>query len=164
MDSNTSLKLYVSQIRPHLEYASQVWHPYKTKESTMIENVQKFALRVCSKNYSATYTELLELNNLPTLENRRILLQLCSLYKIINNLVHFPHILLPQHSYISERSAHHTRQYYITFARTHQHKESFIPSTLKRWNNLPDYCVDANISFYFLNITLKVYFISLVYL
>ncbi len=41
----TPLKLYKTVIRPHLEYASQVWSPYLEKEIKSIEDVQKYALR-----------------------------------------------------------------------------------------------------------------------
>ena len=40
----TLLTLYVCLIRPHLEYASQVWNPHLLKDINKIENVQKFAL------------------------------------------------------------------------------------------------------------------------
>ena len=42
-------KMYVSIIRPHLEYAAPVWNPELTKDIRKLENVQKFALRVCTK-------------------------------------------------------------------------------------------------------------------
>ena len=48
-DTCTSLKLYKSLIRPHLKYASAVWSPYSAKDIKTIEDVQKFALRVCTK-------------------------------------------------------------------------------------------------------------------
>ncbi len=49
-------KLYIVLVRPHLEYGAQVWHPHLAKHTNAIENVQKFALRICSKkwNYTAT--------------------------------------------------------------------------------------------------------------
>jgi len=43
------LQLYFSLIRPHLEYASDVWDPHLQKDITLMENVQKFGLRICAK-------------------------------------------------------------------------------------------------------------------
>ena len=43
-DTTTLKQLYVSNIRPHLEYACQVWDPYLQKDIDMLESVQKFAL------------------------------------------------------------------------------------------------------------------------
>ena len=34
--------MYISLVRPHLEYASQVWNTYKTGEINSLEGVQKF--------------------------------------------------------------------------------------------------------------------------
>ena len=58
--SNTLLKMYVSFIRPHLKYAAASWDPFMKKDTELIEDVQKFALRVCLESWSATYAELLE--------------------------------------------------------------------------------------------------------
>ena len=46
--SSTLIKLYCSFICPHLEYASVVWNPGLKGENDALENVQKFALRVCT--------------------------------------------------------------------------------------------------------------------
>ena len=43
-DTSTLKQVYVSNIRPHLEYACQVWDPYWQKDIDMLESVQKFAL------------------------------------------------------------------------------------------------------------------------
>ena len=54
--SNTLLKLYLTKIRPHLEYASLVWDPFRLiREIEELENVQKFALRMCPKSWSMDY-------------------------------------------------------------------------------------------------------------
>ena len=58
--SNTILKLYLTTIRPHLEYASPVWNPFHKRETDCIKSVQKFALRMCLKSWNSDYEELLE--------------------------------------------------------------------------------------------------------
>jgi len=50
-DSNTLLKLYTSLIRPHVEYAAPVWDPSTVQDIQYLESVQKFALRVSSKQW-----------------------------------------------------------------------------------------------------------------
>ena len=45
------LQLYLSLVRPHLEYASDVWDPHLLKDKTLIENIQKFGLRNCAKQW-----------------------------------------------------------------------------------------------------------------
>jgi hypothetical protein len=42
---------YISLVRPYLEYAAVVWSPHFKKGKLMLENVQKFALRVATKHW-----------------------------------------------------------------------------------------------------------------
>ena len=53
--ASTVFQLYLSMVRPHLEYASPVRSPHLAKDKELIEGVQKFALRVASKNWTMTY-------------------------------------------------------------------------------------------------------------
>ncbi len=53
METDTSKQLYVTYIRPHFEYACQVWDPNLNKEVNALESVQKFALRACTKEWIA---------------------------------------------------------------------------------------------------------------
>jgi len=52
------VQLYHSLVRPHLEYASDVWDPHLKRDIQLIENVQKFGLRICSKQWDLGYNEL----------------------------------------------------------------------------------------------------------
>ena len=65
---------------------------HQTTAVAALEKVQKFAARLCSKNWSHScdYTSLLRLCNLPTLESRRLYLKLCYLYQVINGNFVFP--------------------------------------------------------------------------
>ena len=42
-DTNTLKNIYVTCIRPHLEYACQLWDPYTSESINILEGVQKFA-------------------------------------------------------------------------------------------------------------------------
>ena len=50
--TSTLLQLYLSCIRPDLEYAVAVWSPHQKCLINSLESVQKFALRVCSKQWT----------------------------------------------------------------------------------------------------------------
>ena len=90
--ANTSslLQLYLAYIRPHLEYAVPVWDPYQQGLINSLERVQKFAPKVCTKNWSSGYESLLQSCNLPTLASRRHYLKLCLLYQAVNGHLNFP--------------------------------------------------------------------------
>ena len=55
-----------------------------------LESVQKFALKMCIKNWSSSYSENLEACSLPELTARRKYLSLCYFYKLANGSFEFP--------------------------------------------------------------------------
>ena len=95
VDNLDMKRLYTSLVRPHLEYGVEVWNPYLHKDIAALENVQKFALRVCFKKWSLNYQDLLELSHLQSLQDRRSFRSLTTLFKIIYDIVYFPPDLLP---------------------------------------------------------------------
>ena len=66
------LKVYTYNIRSVLEYAAQVWQNIPAYLSDAIESIQRRALRIIFPKSS--YQQALDLTNLSTLANRRILL------------------------------------------------------------------------------------------
>ena len=94
-DSSVIVKMYKALVRPHLEYAAQVWSPYTVKDIELLEKVQRFALCICSHNYNLSYEELLDLFKIPSLQNRHSFLSLCTFYNIIRGFVFFPSHSLP---------------------------------------------------------------------
>ena len=70
-NSSTLLKLYLTTIRPHLEYASPVWNPHHRNEINQIERVQKFAIRMCLKSWNSNYDDLLHETHVVSLNARR---------------------------------------------------------------------------------------------
>ena len=52
---------------------------------------------MCLKQWDLGYQDLLDLSQLPTLENRRLYLKLCTLYEIIRGYFYFPpNVFVPQ--------------------------------------------------------------------
>ena len=58
-------------VRPHIEYATQVWSPQYKKDKITLENVQRRATRLVNCIKHLPYSERLIALGLPTLEYRR---------------------------------------------------------------------------------------------
>ena len=134
VDDHSLLELYSVLVRPHLEYAAPVWDPHLTKDTNKLESVQKFALKMCLKQWDLGYQDLLDLSQLPTLENRRLYLKLCTLYKIIHGYFYFPpNVFVPQVS----RQSYSLPLMHQPHAHTNAFQSSFVPSSVSVWNHLP---------------------------
>ena len=46
LDEKMFKPLYTTLVRPHLEYANQVWHPHLMKDIETVENVQRRATKL----------------------------------------------------------------------------------------------------------------------
>jgi len=71
-------KLYVHLVRPHLDYAPQVWSPHQAYLSDIVEAVQRRAtkLMVVMVGNKISYKERLNKTGLMSLSSRRIYLDL----------------------------------------------------------------------------------------
>ena len=137
-----------SLVRPHMEYASEVWDPHTQKNRNKLEDIQKFACKIATRRWDLGYQELLELTGIPSLATRRLHLKLCTLYKIVYNLCSFPSgILVPRANY-SQRTSH-PLQFHQPHAYTNSFQYSFVPHAISMWNSLPWSTVSAQSLFLF---------------
>ena len=63
--ASCAVLLNYSFIRPHLEYCAIVWDPHLTKDIEVLEKVQRFALRMCLKNWSLEHNQLYSRSVIP---------------------------------------------------------------------------------------------------
>ena len=63
--------LYVSLIRPHVEYAVPVWNPHLKKDIEKLENIQHRATRLVPKLRKKSYEYRLKESKLTILKVRR---------------------------------------------------------------------------------------------
>ena len=74
--------LFISIVRPHLEYGAPIWNPYTRKLISQIENVQRRATKLIPGMHNLTYRERLEKWELPTLQYRRYRGDMIEVYKM----------------------------------------------------------------------------------
>ena len=80
--------LYTSLVRPHLDYASNIWNPYLLEDMRTIEKIQRRATKLIPSIKQCTYQERLSALNLPSLQYHRLRMDLIMTYKILHGTVH----------------------------------------------------------------------------
>ena len=63
---------------------SQEWDTHLQKDIRLLEGVQKFSLRMCSKDYDMNYEVLLQSFQLPEQSTRRLYFRLSLMFKIVD--------------------------------------------------------------------------------
>ena len=138
-DPFTLRQYYLSFIRPHLEYGCEVWDPHLVKDINALEGVQRFASRICSKQWrpQVEYPAMLESLHIPPLGSRRLKMKVCLLHRMIHgqSIYHDPPFDYRTATFAS-RSVNPlslTRP----FAKHNYYLYSYFPSTISFWNSLP---------------------------
>ena len=86
LDKEIFKQLFVSIVRPHIEYGAAVWNPNTKKLITSLENVQRRASKLVPGLGDMSYKERLELLKLPTLQYRRYRGDMIETYKLAHGL------------------------------------------------------------------------------
>ena len=137
---SVKVSCYKSLIKPILEYACVVWDPYTQKDILAIESVQRRCARFVYNNYSsyASVTNMLQNLNWPPLAHCRNQLKAITMFKIMHQLIDIPTdtILIPAPSNYSLRG--HSMRLLQPNTRVNSYLNSFFPSSIKIWNNLPN--------------------------
>ena len=101
-------------------------------DTQILEKVQQFGLRICTRHWNSSYQDLLDIFQLPSLENWRLFLSLSTFLKIIHNLIYFPVNAHPT-PFSSSLRCNHDQQYGIPFACTNHFKYSILPNSISLW-------------------------------
>ena len=133
-------RAYFALVRPQLEYCATVWDPQDSGSIKKLEMVQRRAARYVLGRYRrrASVTEMLSELQWSTLKERRLTSKLGMMYKINNDLVALTtEDLQMEHL---NRPGRHSNSYAfkIPYAKRDAYKNSFVPTTIRAWNNLPN--------------------------
>lgn len=154
-DMHFYTKLFVTYVRPILEYASQVWSPALKLNIDRVESVQRYySRRICPSHMS--YSERLTVLNLESLEVRRIKNDLTLFFKLVcGNTV----IEIADSFTFIQRHRGHSKHLFVNFCRTDKRKFFWINRLVPLWNSLSEDIVScSNIH----NFRFKLNFISFV--
>ena len=131
---------YKTLVRPQLQYAAPIWHPYHETQIEMVEKVQRTAARWTCRRWRNTSSvgEMLDELEWPSLESRRERSSLTFFYKIHSGTVSLDKdkYLTPAPNLRHTRASHES-QYTRPFAYSDALKNSFFPRTIPVWNSLP---------------------------
>ena len=95
--------LYISLVRPHLEYASEIWNPYLMGDIQTLEKVQRRATKLVPELRDLDYTNRLVALNLPSLLYRRRRMDMITVFRIVHGLQGVPF----ENSVVSVPQYHH---------------------------------------------------------
>jgi hypothetical protein len=84
LDLKTFRMLYVSLVRPHLEYVNPVWNPYLKKHIDMIENIHRRATKLIPGLSDLSYEDRLRRLKLPSMSYRRSRGDMIEVYTIMS--------------------------------------------------------------------------------
>ena len=136
-----------------MEYAAAVWDPYHHNDILQLEKVQRRAARWVLNDYNrySSVTAMLQQLSWPSLESRRKIFRLQTLFKIIH---HDYALLIPYYYLPMTRSTrqYHPRRFILPNSNTLFYQQSFYSRTIHDWNNLPSSLIDCDDNDQFMNI------------
>ena len=139
LNRNTLLKIYTVFIRPHFEYASEVWDGCGKDLSLELERLQMEAARIITglPKYSS-FDSLYYETGLEALSERRRIRKLSLFYNIQNNNspMYLKEIVPDMVGSRSHYNLRNSSNITLPKTRIKISHESFFPSTIRLWNNL----------------------------
>ncbi|KAF0760090.1 Uncharacterized protein FWK35_00024216 [Aphis craccivora] len=107
-DKHALKSLFCSLVRSLCEYGSIIWFPFQIGFKLKLEKIQQKFLRFlafkCSTPVDSSYSSLLSILNLETLENRRLRLDLYFSYKLFVGMIDCPDFLNHFSFHVTTRS------------------------------------------------------------
>src|SRR6266536_2327475 len=134
--------IYKSMIRPLLEYASPVWSPWRKKDITRIEQVQRRFTRLVEGTQEMSYEQRLKFLRLPSLAYRREREQLIQAFKMLNGLYDVGEYAFFKKPHTNNTRGHHLKLQTLR-ARTNRRANFFYVKVIGAWNALPELVVSA---------------------
>ena len=144
LDSKIFKAIYTAIVRPIIEYANQVWCPHLVKDLEALENVQRRATKLVPELKDLPYEERLRKLNLPTLAYRRSRGDMIETYKIINQKYDQDCVEGIFQMREDDVTRGNTKKIFKRRSRLNLRKYSFPNRVVDKWNDLPEWVVNAD--------------------
>ena len=142
-DSNIVRIIYPTFVRPHIEFAIQVWNPQTKEESNRLEKIQKKALDLATNLKGLNYREKLERLGLTSHKLRRKRGDLIQMYKIVNEIEKVQ--LLKNLNYSGKGLRGHKLKIHREIDAKHHSRVNFLTNRIAtEWNRLPIEVVESS--------------------
>ena len=141
LDSESMKHLFVTIVRPHLEFGNVAWSPRFNKEIDLIEKVQARATKVIPGMKGLSYEQRLRVMKLPSLQYRRKRGDLIEVYKYVNGHYNVNSNLLCKDT--SRRTRGHAHKLTKRSCNLNVRQNFFSFRVVNTWNNMPSYVVEA---------------------
>ncbi|MCW4344426.1 MAG: reverse transcriptase domain-containing protein [Candidatus Thiodiazotropha endolucinida] len=132
--------IYIAFIRPLLEYGDIIWDNCTQYEKNELDKIQNEAARIATGttkliSIHALYSEI----RWDTLQERRNNHKLTLFYKMTHNLtpLYLSSMVPEPISNVSRYNLRNSNNIRTVNTRTSQYYQSFLPSTIRSWNDLP---------------------------
>ena len=135
------ITLYKSLVRPHLEYAVQMWSPYLRKDIERLERVQARATKLIPSLRNISYERRLKELNMFSLETRRKRGELIETFKIIQGFENIDSNKL--FSFNTNITRSNGYKIHLPVARTEIYRNFFTYKVINAWNNLSEEIVNS---------------------
>ena len=134
--------LYISYVRPHLEYCQQAWSPHYEKDINLLERVQRRATRLVHGYKELEYEERLRRLDLFSIRRRFIRGDMIEVYKMFSGI---GGLNVEELFELDERGGRgHTKKIKKKQFKLDIRKYFFSQRIINLWNQLPEGLVESD--------------------
>ena len=129
--------LYISLVRPHLEYCNVIWGPFYKGDIIAVEKIQRRATKLVPESKHLSYQDRLQALDIPSLSYRRQRGDMIATYKLLTNQLKIKGEELFSMGNVTTRGHKYKlfKQHATKFVRTN----AFSTRIVTDWNSLPEY-------------------------
>ena len=132
--------LYPMLVRPHLEYAVQIWSPYQQGLQNKLEAVQRRATKLVKGMKNLSYSDRLQSLNLMSTEVRRNRGDMILAYRIMSKKLDLGREIFS--TPIGNSTRGHTAKLQKVRFKKDKRKYFFTNRVVNHWNGLPQRAID----------------------